>query len=168
MGLGPLIRLVGRSPDNRSFHSLSGTNAYRHARDHKRWHARLGQRMGRLEDPMIVGVTFGCIAGTLLVVGGILFYLRRRRIRARRAPAVIASNPFPIQMDRTDSDARARCDDLERQLRALQEQVDRLEGQQVQLSYGGGAGVLYTNEKDEEGLGEKKRKSDGAPPTYGD
>ncbi|KAJ7430772.1 hypothetical protein B0H11DRAFT_1942646 [Mycena galericulata] len=65
--------------------------------------------------------------------------------------------------------ARARCDDLERQLRALQEQVDRLEGQQVQLSYGGGgAGVLYTNEKDEEALREKKRKSDGAPPTYVD
>ncbi|KAJ7430766.1 hypothetical protein B0H11DRAFT_1942641 [Mycena galericulata] len=62
--------------------------------------------------PMIVGVTFGCIAGTLLVVGGILFYLRRCRIRAGRAPAVIASNPFPIQMDRTDSDARALQADI--------------------------------------------------------
>ncbi|KAJ7430775.1 hypothetical protein B0H11DRAFT_2134361, partial [Mycena galericulata] len=117
--------------------------------------------------PMIVGVTFGCIAGTLLVVGGIFFHLRRRRTRAHRA-RVAASKPFPMQMDRTDSEARARCDDLERQLRALREQVDRLEGQQVQHTFGAGdARVFYTNEKDEEALREKKRKSDGAPPTYG-
>ncbi|KAJ7734179.1 hypothetical protein DFH07DRAFT_1065294 [Mycena maculata] len=91
-------------------------------------------------------------AAVLLIVAAFVFGLHYRRARCMTAVAVVNA-----------PDTSTRCDDLERQLRALREQVVQLEGQQ--LAYNG---VLYTHEKDEEKADRKSITVKEALPTYAD
>ncbi|KAJ7734177.1 hypothetical protein DFH07DRAFT_844989 [Mycena maculata] len=108
------------------------------------------------QGPIIAGST---VAAVFVVAVLIFFGLRYRRARrmSKLTPVVAVVN---------GPDTSARCDDLERQLRVLREQVVQLEGQQLTYS-----GVLYSHEKDEGERGDKAdRKSmvKEALPTYAD
>lgn len=98
----------------------------------------------------------GSIAACLVVFGGLLFCFCLR-YRPRKPVVAVAVDGAP--------DASRRCEDLEGQVRALREQVERLEARQ--LADLGGAAVLYTHEKDAEAL-EKDPAVKELPPTYVD
>ncbi|KAJ7486997.1 hypothetical protein FB451DRAFT_1228524 [Mycena latifolia] len=103
----------------------------------------------------IAAAVGGSVAACLIILAGVLFFIRRSR--ARRTLVVTLDSA---------AETRRRCTDLESQVHALREQVDRLEAQQLTASYG--VGALYTHEKDPAALGkvaggEMKQE---APPTY--
>jgi len=98
----------------------------------------------------------GSFAASLLVLVGAIFCLRYRA-RKMMVIAVEGGN---------NADLGRRCDQLESEVRALREQLNRSEAQRLAGVYGGGA-VLYTHEKDDEAMGDVKEKKE-CPPTYAD
>ncbi|KAJ6576170.1 hypothetical protein DFH09DRAFT_1150546 [Mycena vulgaris] len=96
------------------------------------------------KGPIVAAAVGGSIASCLVVLAGTLFCFRHR---TRRSPSLEADALAAA----SESRSSRRCDQLEGQLRALQEQIARLEAR-VDGGGGGGGVVLYTNEKDAEVL----------------
>jgi hypothetical protein len=99
---------------------------------------------------MIAAATVGSIGAALALLAILFFFVRRRRARTH----VVA----------VGTDTYRRYLDLESQVRALQEQVDGLVGQQVVYA---GRSMSYTNEKEAEAFGKDgDGKAKEALPTY--
>ncbi|KAJ7144469.1 hypothetical protein C8R44DRAFT_759994 [Mycena epipterygia] len=107
---------------------------------------------GVSKGPIVAAAVGGSIAACLVVFGGLLFCLRYRPRKT------------VVGVDGA-ADSSRRYEDLEGQVRALREQVERLEARQ--LAGAGGGAVLYTHEKDAEAL-EKDPAAKELPPTYVD
>lgn len=117
---------------------------------------------GGVSKGTVIGAAVGgSVAASLVILAGGLFCLR---YRARKTMFIAVESAH-------NADLGARCDQLEREMRGLREQLDRLEAQRLagQYGYGGGA-VLYTHEKDSEVFtrGAEKKEGKKGPPTYAD
>ncbi|KAJ6533895.1 hypothetical protein DFH09DRAFT_1181025 [Mycena vulgaris] len=95
----------------------------------------------------------GSIAGFVVVLAGVLFFVHRHRARK----TVVVNEDAMAETNR-------RCDDLESQVFELRTQLDHLE------QFAQGTGARYTNTKEAEALGKgcDAKVKKGAPPTYAD
>ncbi|KAJ6533894.1 hypothetical protein DFH09DRAFT_1181024 [Mycena vulgaris] len=112
--------------------------------------AQVGHVDTSINAPAAIG---GSVAGFLVVLAGVLFFVHRRRAR----------KTVLVNMD-TKAETNRRCDDLENQVFELRAQLDRLE------QFAHGTGARYTNTKEAEALGKGSdaEVKKGAPPTYAD
>ncbi|KAJ6563899.1 hypothetical protein B0H19DRAFT_1139936 [Mycena capillaripes] len=103
----------------------------------------------------------GSIAAAVIVLLCALFFLRYRR-RKTWVIAVEGAN---------NADLNKRCEALEREVRAMREQLDGIDARRLAGVGGYGVGaVLYTHEKDVEAFKAGADLKDGKerPPTYAD
>ncbi|KAJ7693095.1 hypothetical protein B0H17DRAFT_1132797 [Mycena rosella] len=113
---------------------------------------------GISKGPVVAAAVGGSIASCLVVLAGTLFCFHHRSRPGR--PPNSSADAAPAEAEN-----KRRCDELESQVRALRDQLARLEAR-----VDGGPAILYTNEKDPEAF---DKPADGArrkesPPTYAD
>lgn len=116
---------------------------------------------GGISKGAVIGAAVGgSLSASLVILAGVLFCLR---YRARKTMVIAVESAHT-------ADISSRCDQLEREVRGLREQLDRLEAQRLAGEYGyGGRAVLYTHEKDADlTLGTEKKDRKESLPTYAD
>jgi hypothetical protein len=116
---------------------------------------------GGISKGAVIGAAVGgSLSASLVILAGVLFCLRHR---ARKTMVIAVESAHT-------ADVSSRCDQLEREVGALREQLDRLEARRLAGEYGyGGEAVLYTHEKDADlTLGMEKKDRKGSLPTYAD
>ncbi|KAJ7161166.1 hypothetical protein C8R46DRAFT_1106667 [Mycena filopes] len=108
---------------------------------------------GVAKAPIVAASVGSSVAVSLVLIAGVFLCFRRRERTRTRVPLAAL-------------DTARRCDMLEVEVRALREQLARLDARQ-RLSAGGRPAVQYTNEKDAGAMLGRRATKDG-PPIYVD
>ncbi|KAJ6505694.1 hypothetical protein C8R47DRAFT_1209655 [Mycena vitilis] len=120
--------------------------------------AGVGDSNQGLSTGAVVGAAVGASLGaTLVLLACTLFVLR---YRTRKTTVLAIGGAYTEELGR-------RCAALEGDMRALREELDRMEAQRLAV---GGAAMLHTHEKDLEafGAGGYIKETKEHPPTYVD
>ncbi|KAF8142420.1 hypothetical protein K438DRAFT_1995034 [Mycena galopus ATCC 62051] len=119
---------------------------------------------GLSHGQVVAAAVGGSLGAAVLVLAGVFFLLRYRSRRGHKMMVIGLEGANNAELGR-------RCDQLESEVRALREQLDRVEARRVGglPGYEGGA-MLYTHEKDVAAFKEGGDVKDGKfrPPTYAD